>query len=97
MAPRERHPQEQLSPPPRPATGPTFCLRISRDINATKSDIWSRKTKKTARAAERAKVWTAGMGVRAPGKPEKGIQWKGSHVGLRSDEEAPAFRTFSFT
>lgn len=48
------------------ASTPTSCLLLSRESRATKADICSRKSRSTAKPEVRAKVRTAGMGVRAP-------------------------------
>lgn len=57
----------------------TSCLLLSRESKATKADICSRKSRSTAKPEVRAKVRTAGMGVRAPGG------WGGgSRVNLRA-------------
>lgn len=39
---------------------------LSRESRATKAVIWSRKSRIIAKPAVKAKVLTAGMGVRAP-------------------------------
>lgn len=49
------------------STSPTSCLLLSRESRATKADICSRKSRSNAKPEVRAKVRTAGMGVRAPG------------------------------
>lgn len=46
--------------------GITSCLLLSRESRATKAVIWSRKSRIIAKPAVKAKVLTAGMGVRAP-------------------------------
>lgn len=44
----------------------TSCLLLSRESRATKAVIWSRKSRIIAKPEVKAKVLTAGMGVRAP-------------------------------
>lgn len=53
---------------PGSCTTPTSCLLLSRESRATKADTWSRKSRTIAKPEVRAKVLTAGMGVRAPGR-----------------------------
>lgn len=65
-----------------PTTAPTSCLLLSRESRATKADICSRKSRSTARPEIRAKVRTAGMGVRAPGCGGGGGQGRGESQGL---------------